>query len=680
MYHQQVAAPALVRRLAERDARLVVVGDDQAPGPLALRDLRVLAKAGAVGLATGDDSASRLDDLGFGIVRRVPPVVARERLAAVTAFAGTANHVEVALHGPLVLTVDDVATAANAARVVQAYHVLRTYLVRAGHLAIAIPESPETNEPVRTVFREVWGLRLIDAWVLRLANIGERAAVTRGAAVFVTADPAAGDVRHALAAMAEGVPVVAPADASARACSATARCSSRSDAGPALVAEAVAELLHDESRAPRPVRHRRRTAPRPPEVVAPRGVGARLVMAPACRLMTGSLRILFVVQRYGRDVPGGAESLCRDLATRLATRGHDVARRDHVRAATPTGPTSTSREPRRSTASRSTASPSRVHATPRSSTTCRPGSRSGAEPVALELQEEWMRLQGPWTPALVEWLDAHGEEFDVAVFVTYLYWTSWAGLRCLAGRVPTVLVPTAHDEPTLRLPLFKLLFALARRAGVPDRGGGGARARAVPRRATGCGARRRRRGRYRGRRGHGGASSDRYGLRDRPYLVVVGRLDPAKGSDELADYFVAYRERNPHRDLALVVVGEPMYELAAHPDVVVTGFVDEATRRAVAGARSRCNRRTSRASRSCSPRPGSKAKPALVQRVRGDERSGPAQRRRHPVPRLRRVRGRGRSAARLARPRRDARCARPAPSSSSATGGRRCCRATSGCS
>ena len=104
-----------------------------------------------------------------------------------------------------------------------------------------------------------------------------------------------------------------------------------------------------------------------------------------------------------------------------------------------------------------------------------------------------MRLQGPWTPALVDWLDARCEEFDVAVFVTYLYWTSWAGLRALENRIPAVLLPTAHDEPTLRLPLLQLLFALARRDGVPHRGGGGARARAVSRCAARRGARRGRR-------------------------------------------------------------------------------------------------------------------------------------------------------------------------------------------
>jgi hypothetical protein len=276
VYHQRGAAPALVARLTEcptkpNASRLVVVGEDQPPGPLAQRDLRVLARAGAVGLATGDAGATRLDDLGFGIVRRVPPVVARERLAAVAAFPGTANHVAVALHGPLVLTVDDPATATNAARVVQAYHVVRTYLARSGHLAVAITPAPEPSDAaVRTVFREVWGLRLIDAWVSRLVTLGDRAALTRGAAVFLTADPAAGDIRHALAAMAEGVPVVAPADASAAAVLGDGALLLPRDAGPALVAEAAAELLHDESRRERFAAAARNAAARfAPEVVAP---------------------------------------------------------------------------------------------------------------------------------------------------------------------------------------------------------------------------------------------------------------------------------------------------------------------------------------------------------------------------------------------------------------------------
>ncbi|MDQ3946621.1 MAG: glycosyltransferase family 1 protein, partial [Actinomycetota bacterium] len=36
------------------------------------------------------------------------------------------------------------------------------------------------------------------------------------------------------------------------------------------------------------------------------------------------MRLLFVVQRYGREVAGGAEFACREFATRLAQRGHNV--------------------------------------------------------------------------------------------------------------------------------------------------------------------------------------------------------------------------------------------------------------------------------------------------------------------------------------------------------------------
>jgi glycosyltransferase involved in cell wall biosynthesis len=297
------------------------------------------------------------------------------------------------------------------------------------------------------------------------------------------------------------------------------------------------------------------------------------------------MRVLFVVQRYGREVPGGAELLSRELATRLAERGHDV----HVATtcARSYADWANEYEPGTSTIDGVT-----VHRFP----VARPRDPEqfadvsarvtlGTEPMALELQEEWMRLQGPWSPALVDWLDQHCEEFDVAVFVTYLYWTSWAGLRALAGRIPVLLVPTAHDEPTLRLPLFNLLFALPDalaflteeemalvRERFPGAPPGALLGAGVELQALGAPDRVR-------------EFRDRYGLRDRPYLVVVGRLDPAKGVAELVDYFAAYRERNPERDLALVVVGEPMYEFAPHADVIVTGFVDEATRRAaVAGA------------------------------------------------------------------------------------------------
>ena len=71
---------------------------------------------------------------------------------------------------------------------------------------------------------------------------------------------------------------------------------------------------------------------------------------------------------------------------------------------------------------------------------------------------------------------------------------------------------------------------------------------------------------------------------DRPYLLVVGRVDPHKGSQELYDFFVAYKQRH-EGELALVVLGEQVTDLEPHPDVVLTGFVDDVARRgALAGA------------------------------------------------------------------------------------------------
>src|SRR5205085_9262188 len=73
-------------------------------------------------------------------------------------------------------------------------------------------------------------------------------------------------------------------------------------------------------------------------------------------------------------------------------------------------------------------------------------------------------------------------------------------------------------------------------------------------------------------------------LADRPYLVFIGRVDPGKGSQELYEFFVRYKQRNPG-PLALVIVGEPVTRMPDHPDIIMTGFVsDEVRNDALAGA------------------------------------------------------------------------------------------------
>ncbi len=293
------------------------------------------------------------------------------------------------------------------------------------------------------------------------------------------------------------------------------------------------------------------------------------------------MRILYVVQRYGETIAGGAEQHCREMAERMARRGHDVevattCAQSYVDWAD-------AYEPGRSTVNGVGVHRFRV-AAPRANLQFNELNRRmvrgrGARP--LFVQEEWMRQQGPWCPELITWLERNVQRYDCVICFTYLYWTTWAALHALRGRVPLVLHPTVHDEPPLRLSLFDAefrapdAFALSTPEEIDL-----IRARFhvdPPGAVVGIGVE------------VGAADGARfrrtYGLDDHPYLLYVGRIDPGKGALALVDFFVAYKERHPGDDLVLVLVGDALVEVPERDDVVVTGFVDYQTRDdALAGA------------------------------------------------------------------------------------------------
>ena len=292
------------------------------------------------------------------------------------------------------------------------------------------------------------------------------------------------------------------------------------------------------------------------------------------------MRLLFVVQRYGEAVAGGAETACRELATRLAARGHDVevltscavSYVDWANAYPPGTvrddgvevhrlPVDRPRDPR-------FFGPLNGRAVWH--TSCSP----------IFLQREWMRSQGPNLPGLVPWLEREAGRFDVVVFVTYLYATTWSGLPVAAGLAPTVLLPAAHDEPPFWLTLFDLTLRLPSAFAFLTEEEQALMARrtrtTIPSSVIGLGV-------DLDVEGDATRFREAWPLGERPYLLYLGRLDPGKGSLELADFFTTYKTRRPG-DLALVVVGDPVQPLAPHPDLVCTGWVDESVKAdAIAG-------------------------------------------------------------------------------------------------
>lgn len=278
------------------------------------------------------------------------------------------------------------------------------------------------------------------------------------------------------------------------------------------------------------------------------------------------LRLAFVVQRYGPEIDGGAEYLCRRVAEALAAH-HDVevlttCARDYLtwKNVDPPGlATVNGVRVRRFRVDR----PRRVRAFGRYADWLY------ASPHTFFDEAEWVRRQGPLALSLVEWIRAHADEHDGFLFFTYLYLPTLLGLPLVAHKA--VLVPTAHDERPICLDLFRSLFRLPRglvfqveeeQAFVEQR----FHTRGIPSAVIGGGV-----------EAVADAQPERFrrqaGIAG-PYLLYVGRVDVEKGCRELVEAFLAWRARSG-LDLTLVLMGTLAMRLPRHPAILPLGFRPE---------------------------------------------------------------------------------------------------------
>ena len=156
-------------------------------------------------------------------------------------------------------------------------------------------------------------------------------------------------------------------------------------------------------------------------------------------------------------------------------------------------------------------------------------------------------------------------------FHPYLYHPTVAGLPRVAGRASCTRPRTTRRRSAL--PLYRDDLRSAR----PDSPTG-----ATPSSDSSNGASRwrpdagdrRRARRRRAARRRRGRTRARVGLDDRPFLLCLGRVDDGKGARLLAECFAQYKERRAG-PLALVFAGPVVNAPPAHPDIIVTGAVDE---------------------------------------------------------------------------------------------------------
>lgn len=296
------------------------------------------------------------------------------------------------------------------------------------------------------------------------------------------------------------------------------------------------------------------------------------------------MRVCFVVQRYGAEVVGGAERYVASMATGLAAEGHRVSvvtscATDYADWADVYRPgvheedgVEVHRLPVRAPRDNERFMPLHLRAVDVADV-----------PLWPWAQDRWTQQMGPDLEGAAAVVAARSAASDATVLVGYHYAPTMRLTEVAAAHGTAVVIPTAHPEGAFHVGRVGQIFdhadhviSLAPEEGelirrtypqapeitvVPcpvepiERPAEAEIERAV--RAAGV---------QRGR-----------------YGIVVGRVDPAKGSDDAVRFTGHYRRRvDP--SFELVVVG-PGGDLSGADGIRATGFVDEATKTAlVAGA------------------------------------------------------------------------------------------------
>jgi glycosyltransferase involved in cell wall biosynthesis len=289
------------------------------------------------------------------------------------------------------------------------------------------------------------------------------------------------------------------------------------------------------------------------------------------------MKIAFVVQRYGVEICGGSEQLCRQVAERLSHHGEvevlTTCAADYMTW-------QDVYEPGLSTINGVPVRRFRVDY-PRTVPLFNHLSEAVfSDKNCPELELRWVREQGPYSSDFLRYLEAEARRFDVWIFFTYAYAFTFFGLPRVAGR--SLLVPTAHDEPAFHLPIYRSLFRQPRaflfntaeeQNLVLQKFG-----LSTPSAVAGIGM---------DEIEKPDADELPLRLRDRlrpPFLLYLGRIDEAKGCRPLLENFLRFRREHPELSFQLVLAGKPLMELPSHPDIVPLGFLEEEEKRQVLAA------------------------------------------------------------------------------------------------
>ena len=277
-------------------------------------------------------------------------------------------------------------------------------------------------------------------------------------------------------------------------------------------------------------------------------------------------KILFVVQRYGLEVNGGAELHCRQLAERLKDE-YDVSvlttcaidyvtwKNEYKEGIEHINGVKVIRK--------------KVDFERNQKKFNKISAKLNNEKDNINLGIEWQEAQGPHSSELIKYLEDHKDDYDVIIFLTYLYYTTYFGLKVAPEK--SILIPTAHDEPPIYYSIFNETFNLPKAilySTTTERDFVNKRFKNdyIESDIVGLGV-------DINENAQDIDLEKTFGIKD-DYVVYIGRIDESKGCNEMFEYFLEYKKIY-NSNLKLVLAGKSAMEIPRNKDIVTLGFVSE---------------------------------------------------------------------------------------------------------
>ena len=275
------------------------------------------------------------------------------------------------------------------------------------------------------------------------------------------------------------------------------------------------------------------------------------------------MKIAFVVQRCGKDIFGGAEALILNVAQNLSevcdvevltTRAKDASSwKDYY----PSGIQKINKLKIHRFSVDKQRDPKFV-------------------PLSRELEKnnedyekgiEFLNASGPVCNKLLDFIQKNKDDYDLFIFVGYLYWQTFFGMPLVKEK--SILLPTAHDEPWIHFKIFKQVFDLAvgfifltnsEKEFVHEKFDHSKKPFSIV--------------------GHGmdlNLASKKYKSKIKiptKYLLYIGRINAGKGCQFLSDYYNKYIKINDV-DLKLILLGDQEQKIANSNALIFENLKDD---------------------------------------------------------------------------------------------------------